>query len=114
MRNFQDAHPTKPVQIHHFASNKSKVYTPQFELILQNYEDLDLDGEWNKEPLHHQGRHPNDYHDFVLQQMKDINLIAQGNSEIFKKEFESRVKDVIRNKEEMLYSAYWKKLKSGS
>ena len=40
--------------------------------------------------------------------MKDINLIAQGNSEIFKKEFESRVKD------EMLYSAYWKKLKSGS
>ena len=46
--------------------------------------------------------------------MKDINLIAQGNSEIFKKEFESRVKDVTRNKEEMLYSAYWKKLKSGS
>ncbi len=53
---------TKPEQLHHFATNKNKTYTPQFEEIANKY-GLDLDDAWNKEYMPHQGRHPNEYHE---------------------------------------------------
>ena len=37
---------TKPEQLHHFATNKNKTYTPQFEEIANKY-GLDLDDAWN-------------------------------------------------------------------
>ncbi|WP_082705899.1 AHH domain-containing protein [Aneurinibacillus sp. XH2] len=49
----------KPEQVHHYATNKSKKYTPQIEAITKKY-GLDLDEAWNKELLPHQGRHPDD------------------------------------------------------
>lgn len=52
----------RPNQVHHFATGKNKTYTQQFKDIASNY-GLDLDGDWNKESLPHQGRHPNVYHD---------------------------------------------------
>ena len=55
----------KPLQNHHFATNKNEKFTPQFEEITKKY-NLDLNGDWNIEKLPHQGRHPNDYHKFVL------------------------------------------------
>ena len=39
---------TKPNQVHHYATNKSKTYTPQLEEIANRYE-LDLDDAWNKD-----------------------------------------------------------------
>jgi len=38
----------KPLQKHHYATNKSKKYTSQIEAITKKY-GLDLDGVWNIE-----------------------------------------------------------------
>jgi hypothetical protein len=42
----------KPIQIHHFATNKNKFYTPKMNEIAKEY-GLDLDGLWNKEVMPH-------------------------------------------------------------
>jgi len=82
----------------------------KFEDITKKY-NLDLDDIWNKESLPHQGRHPNAYHDFILDEMKNIDNIANGNKAIFLDLYESEMKNVIRNNPDMLYSNYWKNLK---
>ncbi|MSR94144.1 hypothetical protein FYJ34_07705 [Clostridiaceae bacterium 68-1-5] len=69
---------SKPNQIHHFATNKSKKYTSQFENITQKY-GLGLDGDWNKELMPHQGRHPYAYHEYVLDNMQKFDKIAKGD-----------------------------------
>ncbi|NQI94094.1 AHH domain-containing protein, partial [Streptococcus suis] len=97
----------KPNQIHHYATNKSKTYTPDMEKIASDY-NLDLDGDWNKELLPHQGRHPNKYHDMVLEEMYKADAVAQGNREIFLELFEENVKKVIRKNPAMLYKDFWR------
>ena len=97
----------KPHQIHHFATNKSKKYTPQFEKITKKY-NLDLDGDWNKMSLPHQGRHPYAYHDYVLDSMKKYDSIAKGDQKKFLSLYE-QTKTEIANNPEMLYKNYWKK-----
>ena len=99
----------KPYQVHHYSTNKSKTYTQQFKDITDKY-DLDLDEEWNKELLPHQGRHPNAYHEWILDQMRNIDNIANGDRDIFLDLYESEIKSVIRENPDMLYSDYWKKL----
>ena len=104
-----DVAASRPNQVHHYATDKSKTYTQAFEDITDKY-GLDLNAEWNKEVLPHQGRHPNAYHDFVLEEMKNIDNIANGNREIFLELFESEIKSIIRENPDMLYSDYWKGL----
>ncbi len=96
----------KPNQVHHFATNKSKKYTARFEKICNKYK-LDLDDTWNKELMPHQGRHPYEYHDYMLEQMKKIDTAANGNRDEFLKLYEQLKKKVI-DKPEMLTKAYWK------
>ena len=79
---------TKPEQLHHFATNKNKTYTPQFEEIANKY-GLDLDDAWNKEYMLHQGRHPNEYHDYVLDSMTEFDKIAQGDKNVFIKLYDN-------------------------
>ena len=75
---------TKPNQVHHFATKKSKKYTSQFESIVKKY-GLNLDGDWNKELMPHQGRHPYAYHDYVLDNMQKFDRIAnRGQNKILK------------------------------
>jgi len=95
----------KPLQLHHFATNKNTKYTPQFESIVSNY-GLKLDDVWNKEYMPHQGRHPNAYHDFVLENMKQFDSVANGDKDIFLSLFE-QLKADIRANPEWLYKAYW-------
>ena len=76
------------------------------ENIVKKY-DLDLNGEWNIEQLPHQGRHPNEYHKFVYQQMKKIDMMPQMNRGRFIIQFEQRVKTPIRSNPDMLYKNYW-------
>ena len=64
-------------QMHHFATDKNKKYTQAFQDITDKY-GLNLDDDWNKALLPHQGRHPNAYHDFILDEMKNIDNIATG------------------------------------
>ncbi|KXT70545.1 AHH domain-containing protein [Streptococcus cristatus] len=99
----------KPLQMHHYATNKSKKYTAEFERIVQRY-NLDLDEMWNKELLPHQGRHPNAYHEFVKDKLNFIDGVANGNQEIFLDLYEKEVRSIIRNNPDMLYSNYWKGL----
>ena len=96
----------KPIQEHHFASNKSKKYTPQIEELTKKYK-LDLNDPWNKEMLPHQGRHPNAYHDYILENLKQFDKIAQGDQSKFLKLFDQLKREIINNPE-MLYKNYWR------
>ena len=97
---------TKPEQLHHFATNKNKTYTPQFEEIANKY-GLDLDDAWNKKYMPHQGRHPNEYHEYVLESMKQFDNIAQGDKNVFLKLYE-KMKINITDNHDMLYKDYWR------
>ncbi len=97
---------TKPRQLHHFATNKNKTYTPQFEEIANKY-GLDLDDSWNKEYMPHQGRHPNEYHEYVLENMKQFDIIAQGDKNVFLQLYE-KMKVHITDHPEMLNKDYWR------
>lgn len=78
----------------------------QLEEIANRYE-LDLDDAWNKDLLPHQGRHPNAYHEYVLDSMKQFDNIAQGDKDIFLKLFDN-LKNNVKSKPDMLYKDYWK------
>ena len=65
-----------------------------------------MDSEWNKDLLPHQGRHPNVYHDCVLDSMKQFDEIAQGNRDVFLKLYENMKRNVQANPD-MLYKNYW-------
>ena len=103
---FESGTSTKPNQVHHYATNKSKTYTPQLEEIANRY-GLDLDDAWNKDLLPHQGRHPNVYHEYVLDSMKQFDNIAQGDKDIFLKLFDN-LKNNVKSNPDMLYKDYWK------
>jgi histone H3/H4 len=105
-RCVQEAAEELPEQIHHFATNKSKKWTAQLEDIVDRYS-LKLDGDWNKASLPHQGRHPDAYHEWVLDQMKQIDNIAQGDQDKFIELFNRRVKEVVEDNPEMLRKTYW-------
>jgi hypothetical protein len=96
----------KPLQNHHYATNKSKKCTPQLESITKKY-NLDLNDAWNKEYLPHQGRHPNAYHDYVLDNLRTFDNLAKGDRDKFLKMFEG-LRSEIRNNPDMLYKDYWR------
>ena len=95
-------------QVHHFATNKSRKYTSQFENITKKY-GLDLDENWNKELMPHQGRHPYAYHDDVLDNMQKFDKIAKGDKTKFLKLY-NQMKQKIINNPDMLCKDYWNKL----
>lgn len=65
-----------------------------------------MDGDWNKMDLPHQGRHPNAYHDFVLEQMRNFDQKSNGSKDIFLSMFDG-LKQIIKDNPEMLYKDYW-------
>ena len=82
-------------------------FTPEFEKIADKYE-LNLDGDWNKAKLPHSGRHPNEYHQWVLDHMRSIDIMTNMNQQEFIKQFNVRVIQPIRNNPDMLYKKYWR------
>lgn len=99
---------TKPMQEHHFATNKSKTYSPEFSKITDKYS-LNLDESWNKQLMPHQGRHPNAYHNWVLQEFRNADYLAQGNQSDFLEYLNSAVFSKVQGNPDMLYSNYWNK-----
>lgn len=97
----------KPLQLHHFATNKNKKFSGRM-MEIANKHGLDLEGDWNQESLPQQGRHAEAYHSFVLEEMKIIDRVANGDRETFLHLFELRVKAKVRTNPEMLYAAYWR------
>jgi hypothetical protein len=84
-----------PAQLHHFATNKSSVYMPRMQAIADRY-GLRLADAWNTELMPHLGRHPNAYHEFVLDGMETAARQAGSNQVKFLELFEQYVKDPIR------------------
>jgi hypothetical protein len=56
--------------------------------------------------MQHQGRHPNAYHDYMLNEIKRIDSIAKGDTNIFLKLFESVKNEVLKNPD-MLTKSFW-------
>lgn len=76
------------------------------ERIAEKY-DLDLHGDWNTDKLPHQGRHPNDYHRWVLDEMYNIDAMPGMNKQQFIKQFDIRIKQPVRKNPNILYKKYW-------
>lgn len=95
------------LQWHHFATNKNKTFTPRMANIADRY-GLPLDGPWNKELLPHLGRHPNEYHEFVLQGMQRASREAGNNMGKFLQLYETYVKAPIRAHPELLRKDGWR------
>ncbi len=95
-----------PTQIHHFATNKNKVFTPQMEAIAKEF-NLDLNGAWNKAAMPHLGRHPNEYHRFVLQGMQNAKVEASGSQAEFLRLFNLYVKQPIFQNPNLLRKSGW-------
>jgi len=95
-----------PNQIHHFATNKNSLFTPQMEEIAGRF-GLNLDDAWNKQLLPHLGRHPNAYHNFVLQGMIQAAAEANGDPAAFLRLFDIYVRQPIMNNTDLLRRAGW-------
>ncbi len=93
-------------QIHHFATNKNKFFTPQMEAIARRF-GLKLDEAWNKMILPHLGRHPNQYHRFVLEGMETAAQEAGKDTTKFLELFGKYVVQPIKNNPELLRKAGW-------
>lgn len=89
-------------EIHHFVSNKNSVWTPKFDKILKKYK-LDIDGDWNKELLPHNGRHTENYLSWTYDQLKKCDQMSNGNSGSFLENFEKLIKSPVRNNPEVMY-----------
>ena len=96
----------KPVEKHHFLTNKNKKWTPEFKKVTDKY-NLDLNGKWNIQEMAHRGRHATEYHKAMLEQVQQIDKIANGNKDIFLKLFDG-LKQKIIDTPESLYKAFWR------
>jgi hypothetical protein len=96
--------------IHHIASNKHlSKYTPKFESIANKY-GLKLDAAWNKvdiSDVYHYSKHPNQYHDFVLDGMMRADMGAAGNQAKFLQLFDQYVKQPLLQNPNMLNKTGW-------
>ncbi|EGQ7235151.1 hypothetical protein I6C54_001900 [Campylobacter coli] len=98
-----------PIQTHHIATDKSKRFTKEFRKITKKY-NMELDEDWNKVKMPHRGRHPNEYHEYILEKMSKIDKITRGDKNKFLKEFE-KLKEEIKNNPAILRKEYYKERK---
>lgn len=59
--------------------------------------------------MEHLGRHPNEYHEFVLEMMKQIDLQSQGDTFLFLDLYDEYVKNYIIHNPELLRKSGWVK-----
>ena len=97
-----------PTQVHHFATNKNKTYTGRMKDIADQF-GLKLDEAWNKAPLPHSGRHPNEYHEFVLTNMEKAAQEAGNDAEKFKDAFNRYVIKPVQENPQLLRKEGWTK-----
>jgi len=99
-----------PIENHHFATNKNKFFTPKFDDVLEKY-GLDLNGSWNIDSMPHRGRHPNEYHDWVLDEIQNIDKslggCGNGCSGDFIRAFSDQVIAPVKKNPIMVRKSYW-------
>jgi len=98
----------RPIQTHHILSNKHTTkWTAQFERIVKPY-GLDLDGARNRIAIPHRGPHPEQYHEWLLEEVRRIDQIAKGNTKEFLTLFNERIRKQVEAHPEMLFKEWWK------
>jgi RHS repeat-associated protein len=105
-RRAPDPNSGLPNQEHHYSTNKSTKYTPRMKKIADKY-GLDLDETWNKDILPHLGRHPELYHEFVLENMTRAASEAGNDFPRFLELFEKYVKKPIKGNPDLLRKKGW-------
>ena len=80
-------------------------YTEMYDQVIKRY-GLKLDDEWNKVFVPHLGSHPNEYHEYMIEQIMDIDAVAHGDKDIFLDMFDQLKQEVIDNPK-MLNKDYW-------
>ena len=100
---------SKPYQNHHLAPWNNQTHSAQYKEIADVYELNLKDKEhmWNVVNIPHQGSHPKEYKDWVLEQMKKAHQVANGNKVIFLNEFKNRVEIPVRMNPNMLDKSWW-------
>jgi len=96
----------RPIQNHHFATPTNKKYTPRMQEIAER-QNLSLEGDWNRGQLPHQGRHPDAYHQFVLDSMREADSVAGANQDQFLKLFGDSVREPVLQNPDLLRKAGW-------
>ncbi|NGX30709.1 MAG: hypothetical protein K940chlam8_00058 [Chlamydiae bacterium] len=97
----------KPDQTHHFATNKHMTrFTEKMNKVVKPF-GLNLEDSWNKEMMEHVGRHPHAYHEFVLEEMEEAAIRAEGDVNKFLELFEENVKKPIRENPKLLTKEGW-------
>ena len=87
---------SKPIQVHHLLSDKSSKYTPIYQQIVSKY-GLKLNAAWNKVSVPHQGPHSAAYHNFMIDQLTQIDKVANGNQQTFLDLFNVLKQHIINN-----------------
>jgi RHS repeat-associated protein len=97
-----------PTQMHHFATNKHSLYTPLMEDVVRPL-GFELNGAWNKALMPHVGRHPNKYHEFVLDRIIKASNAAGGNQAKFLQLYNNTVVQPVIDNPLMLRKVGWPK-----
>lgn len=96
--------------IHHVASNKHLTkYTMQFINIIDKY-GLRLNQAWNKleiSKIYHYSKHPTQYHEWVLQELKNADKYAKGNVDKFLNYVNSNILEYIKKNPNILNKSGW-------
>jgi hypothetical protein len=97
-----------PVQAHHVATRYGAWYET-FQSIVSRYglDVIDSTAEWNVFTMPHRGPHPAEYHTWVLQNMINIDIVADGDRDTFIQLFRTRVVDVVIEDPTITRVAYW-------
>ncbi|GEL95406.1 hypothetical protein CCO02nite_20640 [Cellulomonas composti] len=98
-----------PTQKHHLATDKSpQTWTPYFEEIIEDYPGLTLNQDWNLLSMPHRGRHPNAYHQWVLENMELAQEVAGDDADEFLRLFAKWVREPIENNPLAIRGAWWR------
>lgn len=87
-------------QLHHLITDKNSYWTGVMRGITDKYK-LDLNGMWNKIPLPgHSGKHTDQYHQWMYDQLVEIDALAKGNINEFLRLFDEKIKDPVMKKKQ--------------
>jgi hypothetical protein len=105
---------TLDVQDHHVATNKSLAsgITAMMAEVAGKV-GLDLDDEWNMITVPHEGRHPPEYHAYVLGTMQhiaeEVAALPPDSARVeFLRQFQELIADGVREDPQMLRRAAWR------
>ncbi|MDN4480386.1 AHH domain-containing protein [Demequina muriae] len=93
---------------HANASNLAKVeLVNRMRSVIDSYS-MGIDDGLNIIVIPHEGPHPAEYHQWVLQNLQMIDDDANGSEEVFRELFRTRISDVIRTDPSIVLGAYWR------